>query len=113
MKISKITHNRSLFQPILLKLTTILRTAEKKVWEPEIARAKAGESVLLFVDAVPQKGKHCVQAAFLGFLWCFERIFIQSPSERRCWNVLGAYDVVDGRMDERDKRQLYYGNGGL
>ena len=52
--------------------------------EPEIARAKAGESVLLFMDGV-----HFVQAAFLGCLWCFSRIFIRSPSGRKRWNVLG------------------------
>ena len=61
--------------------------------EPEIARAKAGESVLLFVD-----GAHFVQAAFLGCLWCFTRIFIRSPSGRKRWNVLGAYNAISGQL---------------
>jgi transposase len=63
------------------------------VLEPEIARAKAGESVLLFMDGV-----HFVQSAFLGCLWCFARIFIRSPSGRKRWNVLGAYNAVSGQL---------------
>ena len=61
--------------------------------EPEIARAKAGESVLLFMDGV-----HFVQSAFLGCLWCFTRIFIRSPSGRKRWNVLGAYNAISGQL---------------
>ena len=61
--------------------------------EPEIARAKAGESVLLFMDGV-----HFVQSAFLGCLWCFARIFIRSPSGRKRWNVLGAYNAISGQL---------------
>jgi hypothetical protein len=57
--------------------------------EPEIARAKAGESVLLFMDGV-----HFVQAAFLGYL-C--RIFLRSPSGRKRWNVPGAYNAISGQ----------------
>jgi transposase len=63
------------------------------VLEPEIARAKSGESVLLFIDGV-----HFVQAAFLGFLWSFTRIFVRSPSGRRRWNVLGAYNAISGQF---------------
>ena len=61
--------------------------------EPEIERAKSGESVLLFMDGV-----HFVQAAFLGFLWSFTRIFVRSPSGRRRWNVLGAYNAISGQF---------------
>ena len=43
-------------------------------------------------------GVHFVQAAFLGCLWCFARVFIRSPSGRKRWNVLGAYDVVTGQL---------------
>jgi hypothetical protein len=53
--------------------------------------SKAGESVLLFMDGV-----HFVQAAFLGDLWCFTRIFLRSPSGRKRWNVLGAYNAISG-----------------
>jgi transposase len=63
------------------------------VLEPEIAMAKAGESVLLFMDGV-----HFVQQAFLGCLWCFTRIFIRSPSGRKRWNVLGAYNAISGQL---------------
>jgi transposase len=63
------------------------------VLEPEIARAQAGESVLLFMDGV-----HFVQAAFLGYLWSFTRIFVRSPSGRKRWNVLGAFNVVSGQL---------------
>lgn len=49
--------------------------------------------MLLFVDAA-----HFVQAAFLGFLWCFERIFVKSPPGRRRWNILGAYNAVTGKL---------------
>jgi transposase len=63
------------------------------VLEPEIARAQAGESVLLFMDGV-----HFVQAAFLGFLWSFTRIFVRSPSGRKRWNVLGAFNAISGQL---------------
>ena len=61
--------------------------------EPEIARAKSGETVLLFLDGVP-----FVQAAFLGYLWCFTRIFVRSPSGRKRWNVLGAFNAISGQF---------------
>jgi hypothetical protein len=69
------------------------RRNSKNTLEPEIARAKAGEAVLLFMDGV-----HFVQAAFLGYLWCFTRIFLRSPSGRKRWNVLGAYNVISGQL---------------
>ncbi|MDR1957986.1 MAG: hypothetical protein LBQ54_02910 [Planctomycetaceae bacterium] len=61
--------------------------------ESEIARAKAGESVLLFMDGV-----HFVQVAFLGYLWCFTRIFFRSLSGRKRWNVLGTYNAISGQL---------------
>jgi hypothetical protein len=45
--------------------------------------------LFFFVDAA-----HFVHGAFLGFLWCFVRIFIPSPSGRKRFNVLGALNVV-------------------
>ncbi len=48
------------------------------------------ESVLFFfVDAA-----HFVHGAFLGFIWCFVRLFIPSPSGRKRFNVLAALDAV-------------------
>ncbi len=32
--------------------------------------------------------------AFLGLVWCFERIFIKSPSGRKRFNVLGALNAI-------------------
>jgi|SRR5688572_3585895 len=33
-------------------------------------------------------------SAFLGFLWCFQRIFIRSPSGRQRFNVLAALHAI-------------------
>lgn len=45
--------------------------------------------MVLFVDAA-----HFVHGAYLGWLWCFHRIFLRSPSGRQRFNVLGALDAV-------------------
>ena len=37
---------------------------------------------------------HFVHRAYLGFLWCFTRTFICSPSGRKRFNVLGAINAV-------------------
>ena len=42
-----------------------------------------------FVDAA-----HFVHGAFLGFIWCFVRLFIPSPSGRKHSNVLAAFDAI-------------------
>ena len=57
--------------------------------EPRLAEAKMGERVVFFLDAA-----HFVYRAYLGFIWCFERIFIPSPSGRKRFNVLGAVNAV-------------------
>lgn len=57
--------------------------------EPRIEEAKAGKRDLFFVDAV-----HFVLRPFLGFLWCFTRIFIKAPSGRQRFNVLGALNAI-------------------
>lgn len=53
--------------------------------EPRLEEAKQGKRHMLFVDAA-----HFVMQPFLGFLWCFVRQFIQAPSGRKRFNVLGA-----------------------
>jgi transposase len=58
-----------------------------------MAMAKSGESVLLYMD-----GAHFVQAAFLACMWCFTRIFVRSPSGRKRWNVLGAFNAITGQL---------------
>lgn len=57
--------------------------------EPRLEEAKAGKRIVLFVDAA-----HFVWSAFLGYLWCFTRIFIKAPSGRKRFNVLGALNAI-------------------
>jgi transposase len=54
-----------------------------------LQEAKENKRVVLFLDAA-----HFVHSVFVGFLWCFTRVFVQSASGRRRWNVLGALDAV-------------------
>lgn len=53
--------------------------------EPRLEEARQGKRHVFFVDAA-----HFVMQPFLGFLWCFVRQFIPSPSGRQRFNVLGA-----------------------
>jgi transposase len=57
--------------------------------EPLLKQAISGEKAVFFVDAA-----HFVHRAYLGFLWCFTRTFICSPSGRNRFNVLGAVNAV-------------------
>jgi transposase len=61
----------------------------QKQLEPLLQEAKQGKRAVYFVDAA-----HFVHRAYLGFIWCFQRIFIPSPSGRKRFNVLGAIDAV-------------------
>ena len=61
----------------------------KEKLEPLLQEAISGEKAVFFVDAA-----HFVHRAYLGFLWCFTRTFICSPSGRRRFNVLGAVNAV-------------------
>jgi transposase len=61
---------------------------EKKL-EPRLAEAQAGQRAVFFGDAA-----HFVLAPFLGFLWCFTRVFIKAPAGRQRFNVLGAVNAV-------------------
>lgn len=61
--------------------------------EPILEEAKAGKRNVFFVDAA-----HFVHSAFLGFVWCFARVFIKSPSGRSRFNVLGALNAVTHRL---------------
>jgi transposase len=56
---------------------------------PLLEKAVSGEKAVFFVDAA-----HFVHQADLGFLWCFTRTLICSPSGRKRWNVLGAVNAV-------------------
>jgi hypothetical protein len=57
--------------------------------QPRLDEAAKGERTVFFVDAA-----HFVHGAFLGLVWCFARIVIQSPSGRNRLNVLGALNAV-------------------
>lgn len=57
--------------------------------KPRLAEAQAGKRAVFFMDAA-----HFVLAPFLGFLWSVVRIFIQAPSGRQRFNVLGAINAI-------------------
>jgi transposase len=57
--------------------------------EPLLEEAKQEKRAVYFVDAA-----HFVHRAYLGFLWCFQRIFMASPSGRKRFNVLGAINAL-------------------
>jgi len=61
--------------------------------EPRLEEARAGQRAVFSVDAV-----HFVLAPFLGFLWCFERVFIRAPAGRQRFNVLGALNVISHEL---------------
>ena len=54
-----------------------------------MTEAQAGERVVLFMDAA-----HFVYGAFLGMLWCVERLFVKTPSGRQRLNVLAALNAT-------------------
>lgn len=56
---------------------------------PRLQQAKEGTRAVFFVDAA-----HFVLGAFLGYVWCFTRVFIPSPSGRQRFNVLGAINAI-------------------
>lgn len=58
--------------------------------EPLLEEERNGKGRVFFVDAA-----HFVMGAFLGMLWCFERLFLKSSSGRKRYNVLGAYSNQD------------------
>lgn len=66
---------------------------KEKVLEPRLEEAKEGKRHVFFMDAA-----HFVFAPFLGYLWCFTRIFIRAPAGRKRFNVLGALDAISHEM---------------
>ncbi len=61
--------------------------------QPRLEEAKKGKRTVFFVDAA-----HFVYGTFLGYLWCFVRVFILSPSGRKRYNVLGALDAITKKI---------------
>jgi len=66
----------------------------EKTLEPLVARAQAGECHLFFMDAA-----HFVLAAFVGVVWCFQRVFIKAAPGRYRINVLGALNIATHQME--------------
>lgn len=60
---------------------------------PRLEEAKQGKRAVYFVDAA-----HFVMGAFLGFVWCFVRVFLRASSGRQRYNVLGAFDGVNHNL---------------
>jgi transposase len=54
---------------------------------PRLEEARIGERKVLFVDAA-----HFVLGAFLGLVWCFQRVFLKTSPGRQRYNILGAID---------------------
>jgi len=65
----------------------------KETLESRLDEAKAGKRAVFFVDAA-----HFVLAPFLGFLWSLTRRFIQAPSGRQRFNVLGALNALSHEL---------------
>jgi transposase len=61
--------------------------------EPRLAEARAGRRVLYFGDA-----SHFVLSSFLGWIWCFARLFVRAASGRQRYNVLGALNAVTHQL---------------
>jgi transposase len=57
--------------------------------EPILEESKQGLRHVFFVDA-----SHFIWGLFLGILWCFERVFVPTPSGRNRFNVLGALNAI-------------------
>lgn len=68
-------------------------TFEKEKFQPRLKEANNGKRAVFFMDAA-----HFVYGAFLGFLWCFCRVFIASPSGRQRLNVLGVLNAMTNEI---------------
>jgi transposase len=60
-----------------------------KQLQPKLDEAKEGKRAVYFMDAA-----HFVMGAFLGYLWCFTRVFARTPCGRQRFNVLGALNAI-------------------
>jgi transposase len=55
---------------------------------PRLDEARKGKRRVFFVDAA-----HFVLGAFLGMVWCLQRLFVKSGSGRQRYSVLGAVET--------------------
>ena len=67
----------------------VQETFVKEQLGPKLEEARTGKRVVYFIDAA-----HFVFAPFLGYLWCFVRVFVKAPAGRMRFNVLGALNAV-------------------
>lgn len=67
----------------------IQKEFKNKELDPKLKEAGEGRRVVFFVDAA-----HFVLAPFIGFLWCFTKMFIRAPSGRQRFNVPGALNAI-------------------
>lgn len=56
---------------------------------PRLDEAQADQRAVYFVDTA-----HFVYGAFLGILWCVQRLFVKTPPGRQRLNVLAALNAV-------------------
>jgi len=61
--------------------------------QPRLEEAKMGQRALFFMDAA-----HFVYGPFLGWVWCFARLFIKAPAGRQRWNVLAALHATTRQL---------------
>ncbi len=57
--------------------------------EPRLKEAKGEKRAVFFGDA-----SHFIFKAYLGFLWCFERLFVRAPEGRKRFSVLAALNAM-------------------
>lgn len=67
----------------------------KKVLEPRLVEAEAGERQVYFLDAA-----HFILGVYLSTVWSTERLFIKSSPGRNRFNVLAALSPVTFNMTE-------------
>jgi transposase len=58
-----------------------------------LEEAKAGERIVLFVDAV-----HFIFTTLLGNIWCKTRCYLRSQAGRKRYSVLGAINAISKKM---------------
>lgn len=61
--------------------------------EPRLEEARAGQRAVFFLDAA-----HFVHGPFLGWLWCFARLWVQAPAGRQRLNVLAALHATTQQL---------------
>jgi len=61
--------------------------------EPRLKEAKEGNRKVFFADAA-----HMVRGAFTGYIWCFVKMYLPTPSGRQRLNVLGAIDSITHQL---------------